>query len=293
MAPAPPPKKMKKKPPTVPGRKPPTAWDEKHYVTVYEVAREGGTRDDCAGRIGAERGVLDKWWVRFPALADAYARGRAIFNARRGAQPNNSPNTPAGDDFFEYCYKRLPAKLARVWEEITTIDREYGNSDPVSAEEMLERLTANLGTRAMQHLFIHALIVSHFNKNEACRRIGLREYQYQKWLRYDPDFAALIETIPELRKDFLEGAFYTKVAEGDVSCILFGLRTQAADRGYGKENVVRHEHKFELEEVLAVLPLEVKVAVLGAVRQVAAGKAASSGTPPLRELTAHNTAGGD
>lgn len=66
----------------------------------------------------------------------------------------------------------------------------------------------------------------------ACKQAGLCRDTYYSWRQKDKKFRALCDAVYEERKDFVESKLLQKISDGDTTCIIFYLKTQAKDRGY-------------------------------------------------------------
>ena len=71
----------------------------------------------------------------------------------------------------------------------------------------------------------------------ACKLSGLSRSSYLNWKKNDPEFAAEVEQIQETQKDSVENKLLDNIAQGDVTSIIFYLKTRCRDRGYGNTEV--------------------------------------------------------
>lgn len=204
-----------------------TCWTDEYYVTIYQLTKEGMTRNDIARQLGVNPETLKSWYADKPALRDAVKRARE--------QRGETAGTSREEAFFAYIYRRLPPELAELWDELKRADKE--NNFEKRLEIMLERG----GLRARQHLWFHALVCSNFNAAEACRRVNVTYGTWKHWAATDPDFLALIDTVKEIKKDMIESALLGAVAAGEVSAIVFASKTLNRDRGYDPRVTVKHE----------------------------------------------------
>ena len=71
----------------------------------------------------------------------------------------------------------------------------------------------------------------------ACKLSGLSRSSYLNWKKSDLDFAAAVDQIQETQKDGVESKLLDNIEQGDVTSIIFYLKTRCRDRGYGNTEV--------------------------------------------------------
>lgn len=229
-------------------------FQKTYYVTTYELARDGMANKQIAKALGVAQPTFDRWLGKDPALQDALARGR------RGRE---HLDTYA---FHDYVYDRLPPELRAVWDQLDECEQLK------SGVERVEAIMAHTGIRARQHLFIYALTQSGFNISQSCKKLNIPRKAFDSWCSNDPDFAALVDELHVHKKDFFENAFINQVRQGNTLCILHGVRTQCRDRGYGDKlavelsGSVQHSHTHTINILDLQLPVEVRQAILAAMR---------------------------
>lgn len=247
-------------------------WRDELYVTIYELVRGGSSMNEVAQAIGVTDGTLKKWHAENPVLRETVARAKALKRGGRGQ----------GERFQDFCYRRLPDHLRQLWDDLEAADRT-GNPD-----RAIEKLLENQGKRTRQMLVVHALTTTaRWNISEALRKIGESRATWDEWLEEDPDFRELVTTtIKEMKKDYIEGAYFGLVAAGDTAAILFGMRTLNADRGYGTKVNIEHKHEGSVLHAhveLDKLPVDVdtKRKILEAIRT---NRPADAGSNEARAL---------
>lgn len=194
-------------------------WDERHAVTVYELARTGMKDAQIAQALGISRTSFMKWQDKHPAVNFALERARA-----------NSPGSTGTLTFREYVYKRLPDDLKAVWDKINAPETLK------SGTARVEALLSRNGRTARQHLFLYALVHANFNASEACRKVNISKGTLDKWVEDDPGFGQLLKEIDWHKANFFEGALVGQVKEGDTAAIIFANKTFNKSRGYGEKS---------------------------------------------------------
>lgn len=230
-------------------------WDDSFYVRAYEMAASGVSEEGVRQALGVvSRAGWQRWKDRKPALAEALRKGK------ERCRPGGKVAT-----FGEYVYGRLPTHLKELWDKINRCDGVD------SGAERAERLLADAGREARQHLFLYALVNSNFSRTDACRAVNISFQTLKAWIEGDPDFAALVDGIHQCKKDFFENALFRRVDEGDPACTIFANRTFNRDL-YGEKQehvhsgMIGHAH-FDLDRVLEFLDAGNKRALLDAMRR--------------------------
>ena len=66
----------------------------------------------------------------------------------------------------------------------------------------------------------------------ACESVGISRPTYYRWRQEDEDFNEKCSSIEEYVIDLVEGKLLTNINEGDVTSIIFYLKTKGKRRGY-------------------------------------------------------------
>lgn len=206
-------------------------WKDEYFVRIYLLARQGLSNTAIAESLGVSKDKTLTRWVRIhPAVKDALDKGRAD---REGVKMF---------DLKQYVYGRLPNKLRPIWDEICKVDSD----ESASKQDKYDRiygLIEHRGKRAKQYLWVHALVQSNFNKNEANRKANVSSSTLQQWIHGDPGFLELTNNIMEMKKDMIEGCLLGLVAQGDTNATIFAAKSLLKDRGYSTEVNIKHEGK--------------------------------------------------
>ena len=222
--------------------KPAVRWAEIRLVHIYRYARAGMSDARVAESLGVSPVTLARWKRAKSSVREALALARA--------------EAPPEDGFVKYFYSQLDPRLQSLWDQIENANNLGGGI------RQLDNILADHGARARQSLFLHALISSHFSPTRAMEKVGIDKRQLDTWVSTDPDFADLVKEIQWHKQNFFEEALVKLVASGDTSAILFANRGLNRDRGYGKEETVRHHPSGSIEHrsVLDLSELELSQA---------------------------------
>ena len=67
---------------------------------------------------------------------------------------------------------------------------------------------------------------------DACKKVKLSRQTFYKYLKEDPDFKAAVLELEEVALDTAESALFNQIKEGNVTSIIFYLKTKGRRRGY-------------------------------------------------------------
>jgi len=70
-----------------------------------------------------------------------------------------------------------------------------------------------------------------WNISYACKSVGITRATFYNWMK-DEDFANEFLTLKEEIKDYAESKLVEQVQAGNMTAIIYYLKTQAKDRGY-------------------------------------------------------------
>lgn len=225
------------------------------YARVYELARNGFGEKKIAALIGVSYPTFNSWRKKDPAFHDAIVNGRAVYDGNA-----------KGITFQEFVYNALSPDLKKLWDEINACEEEE------NGVLRLESLLEAAGKKARQHLFLYALTTSCFNVSGSLKKLNIPKKTLDKWVKFDPKFAELVDEIHWHKKNFFEHALIDLVAARDPSAVLFANKTVNRDRGYHDkvdvtvagqiQHAVAHIRIDELD-----LPLEMRKALLAKFRE--------------------------
>ena len=88
----------------------------------------------------------------------------------------------------------------------------------------------------------------------ACKIVGISRETHYKYLREDIQYNNAVKDLDEIAKDFVETQLHKQIGEGNVTSIIFYLKSKAKDRGYIErvENVntnINHEVSLTPEQI--------------------------------------------
>ena len=226
-------------------------WDDRMYVTIYELVKEGHKMKEVAEILGVGIQTLQKWVKENEALKEAVAKAKAM-----------RKSVAKSETFMEYIYKTLSPKVQDIWDKLMEFDE---TDNTIRRMDILIKQPEKI----RQQLFIHALVCSRFDPTEACRRTGITKHMYETWCITDPGFARLVEEVMWHKKNFFESALVRLVEEGNTSATIFANKTINRDRGYDQRSEVHHSGAVlhgQVDIETLNLPREAKRELLKAMR---------------------------
>lgn len=66
----------------------------------------------------------------------------------------------------------------------------------------------------------------------ACEVVGISRGTFYKWYKEDEDFKEQVDEINEATLDFVESKLLENIKKGEVTSIIFYLKTKGRNRGY-------------------------------------------------------------
>jgi len=86
--------------------------------------------------------------------------------------------------------------------------------------------------RGKKKLMIGALLSQLGVITAACKLVNISRETHYRWLRDDPNYKIWVEEIPDITLDFAENALLKQIKEGNITSIIFFLKTKGKKRGY-------------------------------------------------------------
>lgn len=80
---------------------------------------------------------------------------------------------------------------------------------------------------------------------KSAEKVGISRRTHAYWLNSDPVYKAWVEELPEIKLDFYEEALNRLVNDGNVTAVIFALKTQGRGRGYIETKDIRHDGNIE------------------------------------------------
>lgn len=79
---------------------------------------------------------------------------------------------------------------------------------------------------------VEALHKSRGNVSAACAACGIGRTQFYQWKKDDEEFAHAVDNVREIEIDKVESKLLDKIDDGDITAIIFYLKTIGKKRGY-------------------------------------------------------------
>lgn len=91
------------------------------------------------------------------------------------------------------------------------------------------------------------------NVSATCIALGIDRATFYKWRKEDPKLDAMLNDESESIIDFTESKLIEKIGEGDLTAIIFMLKTRGKNRGY-IERVENNISVTPFEDLMMSLP---------------------------------------
>jgi len=91
-----------------------------------------------------------------------------------------------------------------------------------------------------QKRVLKCLEETHGVVTSACNKAKIGRTQFYRWCNEDPTFKKEVEEIQDSTLDFVEGALFKQIEEGNITGQIFYLKTKGKHRGYVEKTQVEH-----------------------------------------------------
>lgn len=75
----------------------------------------------------------------------------------------------------------------------------------------------------------------------ACKLADVGRTTFYKWMKTDPEFREAVESINDIALDYSETALFKQINSGNISAIIFHLKTRGKKRGYVEKQEIKLE----------------------------------------------------
>jgi len=104
--------------------------------------------------------------------------------------------------------------------------------------------------------FIEVLRNNAGNIKLSCEKAGIGRTTYYNWIDDDKDFEKEVSNVNEELVDFAESQLMKKIQDGNLTAIIFFLKTKGQTRGYIEKQYIHQKQmnvpikEFELDEII-------------------------------------------
>lgn len=88
------------------------------------------------------------------------------------------------------------------------------------------------GTKEEKELFLKLLVRNAGNKSKTCKAMNVSRQTVYNWRDDDPEFKKQLDEVDETLIDDAESALMKAIKDGNVTAIIFFLKTKGKSRGY-------------------------------------------------------------
>lgn len=193
-------------------------WKDVYLFDVYELMKSGCKEAQVAKILGISYPTFLNWERKKKLLKLGVEKGREKWRKRI--------KKTGGNEISEFVFNGLSKDMRKVWKRLSIAEKAKSNKD------VMEAILKGQSKSFRQYLFIYALTMSGFQITRACKRIGIPIKTYEKWKKYDEDFATLFTQVLEAKKDLCESHLLRLVKKGSEAATIYSVRTLCKDRGY-------------------------------------------------------------
>jgi hypothetical protein len=84
----------------------------------------------------------------------------------------------------------------------------------------------------------------------ACKIVGMARETHYQWYRKDEDYKKKVDDISELTIDFAESKLHKQIEDGNITAIIFFLKTKAKHRGYIERQEVDNSGTLTIKKII-------------------------------------------
>lgn len=95
-------------------------------------------------------------------------------------------------------------------------------------------------TKKKKDRMIEALRRTLGNVSAACKATNISRDTHYDWINKDPAYKAVVDDIEDELLDFGESALKLEMKKGNVTAIIFFLKTKGQRRGYMEKQAIEH-----------------------------------------------------
>jgi len=236
-------------------------WKDSYLFDVYELMKSGAKEGQVAKILGISYSTFLQWERKKRLLKIGIELGREKHRKRI--------KKSGGNEISEFVFNGLSTDMKKVWKRLSAAEKAK------SPRETMEAILKGQSKSFRQYLFIYAMTMSGFQITRACKRIGIPLKTFQKWQKYDDEFATLFKQVVEAKKDLCESHLLRLVKKGSEAATIYSVKALCRDRGYVEKTAIdvnvsgRVDHNvLTFDRIRKYLSSECQVEILEAMRKV-------------------------
>jgi hypothetical protein len=84
----------------------------------------------------------------------------------------------------------------------------------------------------------------------ACLSVGISRESHYNWYNEDIEYKTAVDSIKDIKLDFVESQLHKNIQNGDTTAIIFALKTLGKNRGFvEKQEITQTNLNVEVEQV--------------------------------------------
>ena len=236
-------------------------WCDEYLFDIYELMKSGAKEGQVAKILGISYSTFLAWERKKRLLKIGIELGREKWRKRM--------KKTGGNEISEFVFNGLSKDMKKVWKRLSAAEKAK------SSKETMEAILKGQSKSFRQYLFIYSMTMSGFQITRACMRIGIPLKTFQKWQKYDDEFATLFKQVVEAKKDLCESHLLRLVKKGSEAATIYSVKTLCKDRGYVEKTTLdvnvsgQIDHNvLTFDRIRKYLSSETQVEILEAMRKV-------------------------
>jgi len=90
------------------------------------------------------------------------------------------------------------------------------------------------------------------NISATCIQTGIARKTYYNWINKDDKFKSKVDEILEAQIDYVENKLMEKIEAGDLTAIIFYLKTKAKHRGWSEKIELSHNNQVPVINIVGI-----------------------------------------
>ena len=89
--------------------------------------------------------------------------------------------------------------------------------------------------------------------SQAAKKIGVDRGTPYKWMKQDPEFKERVDEVINVPLDYVEGKLFEQISAGNITGIIFYLKTKGKKRGYVERQEITGVDNKDIQVQIEVL----------------------------------------
>lgn len=139
---------------------------------------------------------------------------------------------------------------------------EFDNKIIALKEEKSKKREKDPAQKERKETVLRALKKTLGNVSSACEKANVGRRTFYSWMADDPEFKADVQDIQDYEIDFVESKLKQEISDGNITGIIFYLKTKGKKRGYVEKVEKQDEKNIDPLEGMTLEQIEKEISRL-------------------------------